>query len=50
MVLYPLAPGEFGSSVLADGRPRRREDLLYENYDQASEEYYDRLGNYNSLV
>ena len=41
-------PGEFGSSVLADGRPRRREDLLYENHDQAGELYYSRAGNYNS--
>ena len=42
------APGEFGSSVMADGRPRRKEDLLYENNDQSGEEYYGRLGNYNS--
>ena len=41
-------PDEFGSSVLADGRPRRREDLLYENHDQAGELYYSRAGNYNS--
>ena len=42
------APREFGSSVMADGRPRRKEDLLYENDDQSGEEYYGRLGNYNS--
>ena len=42
------APDEFGSSVMADGRPRRREDLLYENNDQAGELYYSRAGNYNS--
>ena len=42
------APGDFGSSVMADGRPRRREDLLYENNDQAGELYYSRAGNYNS--
>ena len=42
------APGEFGSSVMADGRPRRREDLEYENNDQAGELYYSRAGNYNS--
>ena len=30
-------------TVLANGNPKRREDILYQN-----EEYYGRLGNFNS--
>ena len=36
------------SSVLPDGRPKRREDLLYVNHTDTGEEYYGCLGNYNS--
>ena len=36
------APGEMGSSVKADGKPKRREDLLYQNNEDTEEQYYSR--------
>ena len=36
------------SSVLPNGRPKRQEDLLYQNNEDTGEQYYGRLGNYNS--
>jgi len=36
------ALGEMGSSVKADGKPKRREDLLYQNNEDTEEQYYSR--------
>ena len=35
-------PGEMASSVKADGKPKRREDLLYQNIEDTEEQYYSR--------